>query len=102
MAYKHESLARDPGKTLSALTKTQVNLKLIPDVDGTPKIAQLVAYNLTDITVRGSWTGPARLHLIPHVNAPVADLPIKSIVGGRHFIADLTLPFGRVLHDYLA
>ena len=102
MAYKHESLARDPGKTLSALTKTQVNLKLIPDVDGTPKIAQSVAYNLTDITVRGSWTGPARLHLIPHVNAPVADLPIKSIVGGRHFIADLTLPFGRILHDYLA
>jgi len=102
MAYKHESLARDPGKTLSALTKTQVNLKLIPDVDGSPKIAQLVAYNLTDVTVRGSWTGPARLHLIPHVNAPVADLPIKRIMGGRHFIADLTLPFGRVLHDYLA
>jgi len=32
----------------------------------------------------------------------VADLPVKRIVGGRHFIADLTLPWGRVLHDYLA
>lgn len=42
------------------------------------------------------------LRLIPHVNAPVADLPIKRIVGGRHFIAGLTLPYGRVLHDYLA
>jgi acetoacetate decarboxylase len=101
MAYKHESLARDPNKTLSALSKMQVNLKLIPDVDGKPKIAQLVAYNLTEVTVRGSWVGPARLHLIPHVNAPVADLPIKRIVGGRHFAADLTLPFGRVIHDYL-
>jgi acetoacetate decarboxylase len=80
----------------------QVNLKLIPDVDGKPKIAQLVRYALTEVTVKGSWVGPARLHLVPHVNAPVADLPIRRIVGGRHFVADLTLPYGSVLHDYLA
>jgi len=102
MAYKHESLARDPTKTMAALTKTQVNLKLIPDVDGKPKIAQLVSYNLTEVAVKGSWVGPARLHLIPHVNAPVADLPIRNVVGGRHFVADLTLPYGQVLLDYLA
>ena len=101
MAYKHESLARDPKKTLASMHKTQINLKLIPDVDGTPAIAQLVSYALTEVTVKGSWVGPARLHLIPHVNAPVADLPIRKIVGGRHFVADLTLPFGKVVHDYL-
>ena len=101
MAYKYESLARDPGKTMAALTKMQVNLKMIPDVDGKLKIAQLVSYNLTDVTVKGSWTGPARLHLVPHVNAPVADLPVRRIIGGRHFVADLTLPYGRVLYDYL-
>jgi acetoacetate decarboxylase len=61
-----------------------------------------VAYNLTEIKVKGSWSGAARLHLIPHVNAPVADLPVRKVVTGRHFIADLTLPYGRVLHDYLA
>lgn len=102
MGYKHEVFARDPNKTVAALSKLQVNLKLIPDVDGKPAIAQLVAYNLTDIAVKGSWSGPARLHLIPHVNAPVADLPVRRIVGARHFVADLTLPYGRVLHDYLA
>ncbi|HTY65331.1 MAG TPA: acetoacetate decarboxylase [Alphaproteobacteria bacterium] len=102
MAYKHEVFARDPKKTVAALSKLQVNLKLIPDVDGKPAIAQLVAYNLTDIKVKGSWSGAARLHLIPHVNAPVADLPVRKIVTGRHFIADLTLPYGRVVHDYLA
>jgi acetoacetate decarboxylase len=101
MAYKHEAQTRDISKTVAALSKPQVNLKLIPDVDGKPAIAQLVTYNLTDITVKGSWTGGARLHLIPHVNAPVADLPVRRIVGGRHFIADLTLPYGRVLYDYL-
>ena len=101
MAYKHESLARDPSKTMAAMTKTQVNLKLIPDVDGKPAIAQLVSYALEEVTVKGSWTGPARLHLIPHVNAPAADLPVRQIVGGRHFVADLTLPYGKVLIDYL-
>jgi acetoacetate decarboxylase len=101
MAYKHEPHVRDIDKTLAAMSKTQCNLKLIPDIEGHPAIAQLVAYNLTDIQVKGSWTGPARLHLVPHVNAPVADLPIKKILNGRHFIADLTLPYGRVLYDYL-
>lgn len=99
MSYKFERL--DPAETMAALSKTQVNLKIIPGADGTLAIAQLVAYNLTEITVKGSWVGPARLHLVPHVNAPVADLPVRRIVGGRHFIADLTLPFGRVIHNYL-
>ena len=76
--------------------------RFIPHVDGTPAIARLVAYELTDIQVQGAWSGPARLHLVPHVNAPVADLPVRRGVGGLHFIADLTLPYGGVLHDYLA
>ena len=41
-----------------------------------------------------------RLHLVPHVNAPVADFPVRRVVGAHHFLADLTLPFGRVVHDY--
>jgi acetoacetate decarboxylase len=101
MTYKWEPHVRDVKKTYDSLTKQQVCLKLIPDVDGTPAIAQLVSFHLTDVKVKGSWTGPARLHLIPHVNAPVADLPVRKITGGRHFIADLTLPYGKVLYDYL-
>lgn len=109
MGYKHQHLLYDlDGKKacsadaiLRKMEKTQVNLKLIPHVDGQLAIAQLVAYNLTDIQVQGAWSGPARLHLVPHVNAPVADLPVREIVGGLHFIANLTLPYGRVLHDYL-
>jgi len=41
---------------------------MIPGVDGRPELCQLVACNLAGITVKGSWLGPARLHLIPHVN----------------------------------
>ena len=110
MGYKHQHLLYDVvGKKqcssesiIGKISKTQVNLKLIPGVDGAPAIAQLVAYNLADIAVKGAWSGPARLHLVPHANAPVADLPVRKALGGLHFIADLTLPYGRVLHDYLA
>ena len=51
--------------------------------------------------MKGVWVSPARLQLIPHVNAPVADLPILRIVCGKHFVSDLTLPHGRVLFEYL-
>lgn len=108
MGYKHQHLLYDvPGRKacssdsiIEKMGRTQVNLKLIPDVDGSPAIAQLVGYELSDIQVHGAWSGPARLHLVPHVNAPVADLPVRKVLGGLHFIADLTLPYGRVLHDY--
>jgi len=101
MTYKHETLCGDPQDCAHKLAKTHVNLKLIPCVTGAPKVAQLVAFNMTDITVKGFWRGRARLHLVPHVQAPVADLPVHRVVEGRHVIADMTLPYGRVLHDYL-
>lgn len=110
MSYKHEQLLYDlatgqakPADHLVAkLAKTQVTLKIIPHVDGSLAIAQLAAFELCDITIKGGWSGPARLHLVPHINAPVADLPVLEVSGGLHLIADLTLPYGRVLHDYLA
>jgi acetoacetate decarboxylase len=100
MGYKHEAMAGNGERTRTALSKTQVNLKLIPGVDGSPEICQLVAINLAEINVKGSWIGPGRLHLVPHVNAPVADLPVRNVVIAHHFVADLTLPYGRVIYDY--
>jgi acetoacetate decarboxylase len=100
MGYKHVSMAGDKERTAKSLARTQVNLKVIPGIDGDAEICQLVALNITDITIKGSWSGPARLHLVPHVNAPVADFPVRRIIGATHFIADLTLPYGRVLYDY--
>jgi acetoacetate decarboxylase len=101
MGCKHESMAGNGERTTPMLAKTNVNLKLIPGVDGCPAICQLVGYNLTEIVIKGSWIGPGRLHLVPHVNAPVADLPVRRTVGAHHFLADLTLPYGRVPYDYL-
>jgi acetoacetate decarboxylase len=102
MGYKHASMAHDESKVAAGIAKTQVTLKVIPRVDGGLDVCQLCAFNLSEITVKGAWSGPARLHLVPHVNAPIADLPIRRIVAAMHYIADLTLPYGKVVHDYLA
>jgi acetoacetate decarboxylase len=102
MTYKHVSLEARLDEVKRGIGKLNINLKLIPDVNGKPKIAQLVGYNLENIVVHGAWDGPARLGLVPHVNCRVADLPVRSVVGGRHQIVDFTLPYGRVVHDYLA
>ncbi|MCC0804617.1 acetoacetate decarboxylase [Methylobacterium sp. W2] len=102
MTYKHKSLENELDTVKAGLGRLNVNLKLLPDVTGAPKVAQLVGYRLEDITVHGAWDGEARLDLIPHVNCRVADLPVKRIVGGRHMLVDFTLPYGQVLHDYLA
>ena len=84
------------------MARTQITLKLIPDIDGTPAIAQLVAINFEDVVVHGAWTGRARLEMVPSVNCPLADLPVRDIVGGLHMVTDMTLPYGKVVHDYLA
>ncbi len=103
MTYKYEDrLAADPADRGKHLMKTSVNLKLIPCVTGGVRIAELVAFDLTEVQMHFHYSGPARLHLIPHINAPVADLPVRHVVEGRHFKADLTLPYGRIVHDYLA
>jgi acetoacetate decarboxylase len=75
---------------------------IVPHVDGTPRICELVEYELTDVNLKGAWTGPTALTLSSHALAPLAELPVLEIVSGMHIIADLTLPLGKVVHDYLA
>jgi acetoacetate decarboxylase len=76
-------------------------LKIIPHVDGSPQVCELVRYYM-DIEMKGAWTGPASLQLAPHALAPVADLPLLKMVAAPHFGADLTLGLGEVVYDYLA
>ncbi|MET4131568.1 acetoacetate decarboxylase [Porphyrobacter sp. MBR-155] len=100
MGYKHQAL--DSAKALAALGEPGFLLKIIPHVDGTPRICELVRYYLSDVTLKGAWSGPAALELHPHALAPVADLPVLEILSAVHLVADLTLNLGEVVHDYLA
>lgn len=101
MVYKHGGPS-DLAEIEALLKRTQVTLKLIPDIDGSPAIAELVGINFAQVIVKGAWTGSARLDFIPSVNCPMADLPVLEQKGGLHLVTDMTLPYGRVLHDYLA
>lgn len=93
-------MALDHAKVTEGMKKLNINLKWIPDVDGGPKIAQLVRYHLEDIELKFAFTGEARLHLVPPANCRLADLPVRRVFYGQHLCADLTLPYGRVIHDY--
>lgn len=100
MGYKHHALA--PDAVLPGLREPGFLLKIIPHVDGMPRICELVRYYLADLTVKGAWSGPASLELHPHALAPVADLPVLEVLSAVHILADLTLNLGEVVHDYLA
>lgn len=102
MVYKHDAFRADLSHERELLGRTQVTLKLIPDIDGKPAIAQLVAIKFENVVIHGAWTGAARLELVSSVNCPLADLPVRQVVGGLHMVTDMTLPYGRVIHDYLA
>ncbi|MFE1772360.1 acetoacetate decarboxylase [Streptomyces sp. NPDC059008] len=100
MGYKHHEL--DPEEAAAQITVPTFMLKLVPGFDGTAQVAQLVRTEISDVVVKGAWSGPARLQLFEHVLAPLADLPVREIVSAAHILTDLTLAPVRPVHDYLA
>ncbi len=99
MGYKHRPA--DLAAVRAALAAPNFLLKIIPHVNASPRICELVEYYLEDVTLKGAWTGPGALALTPHALAPVADLPVIEIVSTLHMVCDLTLGLGKVVHDYL-
>ncbi len=99
MGYKHKAV--DIAAVTKALQGPNYLLKIIPHVDATPRILELVRYHLEDVQVSGAWTSPAALQLFQHAIADVARLPVLEVVGALHCVADLTLGMGEVVHDYL-
>jgi acetoacetate decarboxylase len=100
MGYKHREA--DLAAIKASLETPNFLLKIIPHVDGTARICELVEYYLEDITIKGAWTGPGALSLSPHAMAPVAELPVLEVLSAVHILSDLTLGLGKVVHDYLA
>jgi acetoacetate decarboxylase len=99
MGYKHRSADHDA--VLRSLAQPNWLLKIMPDVDCSPRVCELVEYGLEDVVLKGAWEGPAALQLFEHALAPVAALPVREVLGGLHLKTDLTLGLGRVVHDYL-
>jgi len=100
MGYKHREI--DPAVIQKSLAKPNFMVKIIPHVDCTPRICELVRYHCEDVTVKGAWSGPAALQLFDHALCDVARLPVREVLSASHFVTDLTLGLGEVVHDYLA
>ena len=99
MGFKHQVL--DTAAVAKAFEQPNFLLKIIPHVDGSPRICEIVRHNMVDVTIKGAWSGPAAIELFHHALAPVAELPVLEVIAGKHILADLTLALGDVAHDYL-
>jgi len=99
MGYKHCEIDRAP--LLKALAKPAFMIKIIPHVDCTPRICELVRYYLEDVTLKGAWSGPAALQFFDHAMCDVNKLPVREVVSAAHYVTDLTLGLGEVVFDYL-
>jgi acetoacetate decarboxylase len=100
MGYKHAPMSEDDAR--AEIGQPTYGLKMLPGYDRRPRILELVRSQITDITIRGAWTGPARLQLFEHALAPLADLPVREIVSASHIVTDLTLGRASLVFDYLA
>lgn len=99
MGYKYEKVSTDI--CLKTLESPNFLLKIIPHVNGSPRICELVRYYLRNVDVKEVWTGPCSLELHHHALVHVANLPIVNIISGLHILADFVLPYGEVVYNYL-
>jgi acetoacetate decarboxylase len=100
MGYKHVPL--EPDQAEAEVTTPTFMLKVVREYTGGPRICELVRTQISDVSIKGAWSGPARLQLFEHALAPIADLPVREIVGVSHILTDLSLSAATVVHDYLA
>jgi acetoacetate decarboxylase len=100
MGYKYA--AADLSAVKTSLESPGYLLKILPHVDASVRVCELVRYYASDVTIKGAWTAPASLELHPHCFAQVAKLPVLEIVSAVHILADLSIAGGEVVHDYLS
>lgn len=98
MAYKYAPMNPDEAREMITVPTFAVKTVLGPSGLRT---CDLVRTEISDITVRQAWRGPARLQLFEHVMAPLADLPVLEVLSASHLLTDLTLAPAVPVHDYL-
>ena len=99
MGYKHKPLDLEVAK--NEVTVPTFMLKVMPGYSKLPRICELVRTQISNVSILGAWTGPARIQLFEHVLAPLADLPVREIVSVSHILTDLSLSPAVKIHDYL-
>jgi acetoacetate decarboxylase len=97
MGYKHQKTQI----SLEMFSQPSFTLKVIPHVDCSPRVLQLVQMQLSNVAIQGAWIGPPALSIRSHAMAR-DELPIIDVVSAVHVIADSTLGPAMVIKDYLS
>lgn len=99
--YKQRVASAEDLERLASF-RTNVNLKVIPSVDGAgAAVAELTARTLEDVVIHEVWRGPGTIELRPNAQAPVHLLPALEVVEAFHWRVDFTLAYGRVLERFV-
>ncbi len=99
MGYKQQAL--DAEEARAQIGVPQYMVKVVRGYQRKPLICDLVRAGVKDLVIKEAWRGPARLQLFEHVAAPLADLPVREIIGASHILTDLTLDRPVPVHNYL-
>jgi hypothetical protein len=97
MPYKFKEIDLHEAKKM--MTVPSVVLKIIPDLDGSIRIAELVRFEYS-VTVKGAWKGPGSLDLFHNAAVPLAALPVREIVSVVHTHSESWIEGAKVVHDY--
>jgi acetoacetate decarboxylase len=80
--------------------RTNINLKVIPAVDGSgAAVSEITARTLADVVIHEVWNGPGTVELRPNAQAPVHLLPVLEVVEAFHWRVDFSLVYGEVLES---
>jgi acetoacetate decarboxylase len=79
---------------------TNINLKVIPQIDGRPGIRQLTSRDLVDIEVTECWAGEGTARVEPNAQATLHRLPVREHLEGFYWRGEFSLVGGVVLHEY--
>lgn len=79
--------------------RTNLNLKVVRNIDGTPGLSQITSRRLENIRVHEIWRGRATVELQANAQAPVHDLPVFESLDAHYWRADFSLVNGIIELD---
>jgi len=78
-----------------------INHKVIRNIDGSQGINQITTRTLSDVHVKGMWSGDCTDELYPNTEAPFHLLPVVRNVRSFYWEADFALVPGIIIRDFI-
>jgi acetoacetate decarboxylase len=99
-AYKSEESSIEALKSYFPFAQN-INHKVIRNIDGSQGINQITARTLSDVHIKGIWSGECTVNLYPNTQAPFHLLPVLKSVKSFYWEADFALVPGVIVRDFL-